>query len=65
MPQALPHAWLRWHLRHSILEADRAAARDALARAESDDARAECERKLAEIERHLRNLGPDPSAKMG
>ncbi len=65
MPQALPHAWLRWHLRHAILESERDAARVALDRADSDEARAECARKLAEIERHLHNLGPDPAAKMG
>jgi len=65
MSQPLPHAIIRWQLRHALLAAQRAAARQALDAARTDAERATLAAKLHDIERSLRALGPDPAAKMG
>jgi hypothetical protein len=65
MSQPLPHAIIRWHLRHALLTAHLAATRQALAAAKTEAERAALADKLRDIERGLRALGPDPAAKMG
>lgn len=65
MPQALPHALIRWQIRRQLIEHEREATLAKLGAASSDVARVAVEEKLRDLDRQLRGLGPEPSARMG
>lgn|GEM_PF-4783012 len=73
MSQPLPHAIMRWQIRHYILVLERAKLVESLANAahvqesklNSSNEQNRIEIQLQQIDQQLRDLGPDPSAKMG
>ena len=64
MPQPFAHALIRWQIRHTLLEQERAMLTRELCQATAPHEVARLTERLADAERQLRALGPDPSVRM-